>query len=49
MKTGTESAQKMHAARVKRARRADKPGASKYAKANVHGAMRPKKGMIGFR
>ena len=49
MRTGLESAQKIHAARVRRARRADKPGASKYAKANVHGAMRPKKNTVGFR
>ena len=32
---------KKHAARVKRARKADKPHASAYSKANVHGEMRP--------
>ena len=35
VRTGSESAQRMRAARVRRARRADKPGASKYAMANI--------------
>lgn len=30
---------KLHAARIKRAKRADKPSASAYSRANVHGAM----------
>lgn len=34
---------KIHSARIKRARKADKPGASAYSVANVHGEMRPKK------
>jgi hypothetical protein len=30
----------IHKAKIKRARKADKPGASAYSKANVHGGMR---------
>ena len=40
MKT-THDIDRMHRAAVKRARKADKPHASAYSKANVHGEQRP--------
>lgn len=39
MKTA-EDQRRIHAARVKRAKKADKPHASNYSLANVHGDMR---------
>jgi len=32
---------KKHAAAARRAKRADRPNSTKYAKANVHGELRP--------